>query len=190
MIPNVPIPPDPALLDLAIGEMQVILKDNLSWLDYSFGAAQKLIKIENGTTKYFPAIPWTNRKYENMLPDSRFGNYSFFKIDDPEKVLDFKLLQYNRIAVDFSLIFWFNLDTITNLDQYRRIEDVKSEILAMLSRKTIIKHGRLSNISNIYKEAKNIYRGYDISEVNSQFLMQPYAGLRFEGELIIKESCR
>jgi hypothetical protein len=36
-------------------------------------------------------------------------------------------------------------------------------------------------MSEIKKDAKNIYKEYSVNELDSQFLMQPFAGLRFDG---------
>ena len=36
---------------------------------------------------------------------------------------------------------------------------------------------------------KNIYRGYSLSEIDNQYLMHPFAGLRFDGILEFDEIC-
>jgi hypothetical protein len=41
----------------------------------------------------------------------------------------------------------------------------------------------------VYERAENVFEGYSLDEVDNQFLMQPFAGLRITGELIVDEEC-
>ncbi len=68
----------------------------------------------------------------------------------------------------------------------RGLEAVKSQITEVLTRKLFLKSGKFI-LTSIEEEARNIYDGYSIEEIDLQFLMQPYAGLRFNGELMLKE---
>jgi hypothetical protein len=44
-------------------------------------------------------------------------------------------------------------------------------------------------INRIYELAENVYRGFTLDEIDNQFLMHPFAGFRFAGELGIDETC-
>lgn len=185
--PKVPKPTNPVLIDSVIVQIQDTLKEKLSWLDYSFGQAQNMVKEIDGKEFNFPGVHIANGRYENMLPDSKFGNFSFFTVDDPQ-VVDFYMNTINDITVDCSIIFWVNLDKIFASEPDRNKEAIKAEIIKVLTRELFLKSGRFS-FSNIFEKADNIYLGFDISEVESQFLMQPYCGFRFEGKIKLTESC-
>ena len=62
------------------------------------------------------------------------------------------------------------------------------DILRILIRELFLTFGRLS-VTEIMEDAKNIYKEYSLKEVESRYFMQPYAGFRFEGNLLFNESC-
>ena len=82
-------------------------------------------------------------------------------------------------------------------------EEIKNEVINILTAKGFITTvGRLT-ISRIYENFENIYKGYalekiynnyqysgeNIQEIDKQFFMYPYAGLRIEFELVTRELC-
>ena len=70
----------------------------------------------------------------------------------------------------------------------RNTEAIKAEIMKVINGGFLMKNGRIK-ITRIYENAENIYRGYSLDEVDNQYLMHPYGGFRFEGELHINENC-
>lgn len=178
-------PQDPVLFDLVIGEMQDILASELSWLTHAFGKSQKLVKHREKNQYVYPGIHVGKNQYIDMFPTTEYGNYCFFSLEEPQTV-EFNKNRFNTLKATACLIFWMDLSKISN-SQDRRLENVKQEILTVLTRKMFIKSGRFT-FNRIYEEAKEIYNGYSIQEIENQFLMQPYCGLKFTGELIIKEN--
>lgn len=187
-LPSIPKPENPAFFDRIIVQVQDTLKANLSWLNYSFGQSQKLIKKEENRDYFYPAVYIRKGHYQNVEPSGELGNFSFFVLNDPQQI-DFNAHSLNSVKVKYSLIFWFNVDTIFHSPAYRNTEELKEDILEILTRKLFLTSGRL-NVDSIYEGAKNIFSGYSIDEAKSQYLMQPYAGFRFDGELLINEICR
>jgi hypothetical protein len=186
-IPNVPKPATPEFTDKIIVQLQDILKAKLSWLNYSFGRAQRLVRKQDGRNFYFPSVHLGAGEYLEVLPTDEFKNFSFLTLEDPQEV-DFKAHQFGRIKTNYSLIIWVNLETIFEGSEERNAEAVKSEILKVLTRETFLTSGRIT-VEKIHEKAENIYEGFSIKEIDSQFLMQPFAGFRFEGELTFFETC-
>lgn len=179
---------NPQLIDRVIGDIQNGLVENIGWLDMAFGRAQKLGKmIEN--KKYFTPNVYTGNgnEYKPVAPDSNIGNFSFFWIDDPQTV-EWVPKESGQIKTPFSLIFWFDLRRVYNDQNNRNTEALKAEILKTLNGGFWLKNGRIK-VNRIYEQAENIYRGFTLDEVENQFLMHPFAGFRFEGELTINEPC-
>lgn len=179
---------NPKLIDLVIGEIQNGLVENIGWLDMAFGRAQKLVKqIEK--KKYYEPHVYTGKgnEYIGVYPDSKIGNFSFFWIDDPQN-MDWVPKQQGKIKTPFSLIFWFDLRRVYNEPNNRNTEALKADILNLLNGGFWIKTGRIK-INRIYEQAENIYRGFTLDEIDNQFLMHPFAGFRFEGELTVNEPC-
>lgn len=184
-IPYVPKPDVPALTDKVIVKMQDVLKENLWWLDYSFGRSQKLVTTKEGKNYFYPAVHIGKGTYINVLPDQELGNYSFFTIEDPQEI-DFNARAFNNIKSKFALVFWFNLDNVFRGADDRNTEAIKAQIIELLTRGIHLSEGRI-NIRQIFEQPENIYKGYSLKEVDSQYMMQPFAGLRFEGEMLFME---
>jgi len=51
-----------------------------------------------------------------------------------------------------------------------------------------LKSGRLT-LSKLYEKADNVFKEFDIKELDSQYFMHPYAGIRIEGALNLKDIC-
>lgn len=185
-IERIPIIANPQLIDRVIAEVQKGLTDNLSWLNHAFGRSQKLVKIIQGKRIITPNVYAGGKDYIEVSPDANIGNFSFFVIDDPQTVIWQNKIP-GDITVMYSLIVWFNVDRIPGAEN-RNTEFVKSEILKTLNGKFAIKSGRL-NVTKIYEQSENIYRGFSLDEIDNQFLMHPYCGIRFSGEMFINETC-
>lgn len=191
-----PIIEHPVALDAVIGNIQNALADNLPWLDAAFGRAQKLVKMTPAnkriTTPNVYCGGWKghgNNDYIEVSPDSQIGNFSFFWIDDPEN-FDWEPLAQIRQRAPFSLIFWFDCRTVFGDRTTRNTEYLKAQIIELLNGRTgmTLPNGRIV-INRCYEQATNIYRGFSLDEIDNQFLMHPYAGFRFEGELTIDMPC-
>jgi len=174
------------MLDTVLLEISIHFKAELSWLNNCYTAAQKMIKQEKNKDIYYPAVFTGNNQYLSLMPDSHLGNYSFFRMNDPETI-EYYARNVNQITANFDMIFWFNLNKVFPTDTGRNLETLKMQILKefrvmTLTRGTII-------LNEIYKEAKNIFDGYTIKESQEQFMMHPYGALMFRGNLIYKEDC-
>ena len=176
--------------------MQQVLVANLGWLDAAFGRCQRLAKKINGKQVITPNVycgRWRGHgpnDYIEVSPDSKIGNFCFFEVNDPETV-DWNFRQLMDIETPISIIFWFDTRRVFNEAANRDISHLKNEILALLngtSGLTLHTGGKLV-INRIYERAENIYRGYSLSEIDNQFLMHPFAGLRFDGTIKMTQPC-
>lgn len=101
-------------------------------------------------------------------------------------------------------MFWFNLDSIFADSKCIYSEEVKDEIIRVLTTPGLIKQtGRLT-INKIYERFENIYKGYSIEKIynnftysgqniqamDKQYFMHPYAGMRVEFEMTTRELCQ
>jgi hypothetical protein len=44
-------------------------------------------------------------------------------------------------------------------------------------------------VSRIYERAENVFAGFTLDEVQNQFMMAPYAGFRFYGQMTTTNDC-
>ena len=182
------------MLDLHLGEIQKGLVDNLTWLDAAFGRAQRLTKEMNGKRIVTPNVycgGWRGHgenDYIEVSPDSKIGNFSFFEIDDPQTIDAGPWAR--EVKAPFGLIVWFDLTRVYGTADNRNTEKIKAEILRVLGGRAgwHLSEGRII-INRIYERAENIYKGYTLSEIDNQFLMHPFGGMRFDGVLEFSEYC-
>ena len=174
------------LFDSAFDEISTQLLSSLKWLNQAFGRAERTVKVSaSGKRIYTPCIFHHDNDYTELTPDSNIGNFSFFWVDDPQQITWDRYISVG-IRTPFSIIFWYDFRKIYN-GVNRNREQVKADILDALNNITL-KHGGFT-IYRIYELAENIYRGFSLDEVDNQFLMQPYGGIRLEGEMWITKSC-
>lgn len=186
VIDRVPKQEHPRLFDVVVGEIQDGIAANIAWLDHIFGKAERLVKVINGKKYYSPNIYVGGNDYFELSPDSNVGNFCFFVLDEPQKVI-FERGELNEVKAPFSLIVWFDMRKV--LDEYgRNIEAVKRQLLRTLNGEIMLKTGKMT-INTIYERVENIFQGFTLDEVDNQFLMQPYCGFRFKGELLTIDEC-
>ncbi len=195
---------NPVLLDKVLQDMQKAFMDKLKWLNYAFGRAYKLVEHRPDGGKFiYPAIYNGNGEYLSLLPNDNFGNFSWFDIYDPQKITEVvqSLPQY---TFDGAIIFWYNLNSIYEDETVMHTEEVKDEIMQVLTTPGFITSAGKLTINNIYECFENIYRGYSIEkiynnftykgegiqDIDKQFFMYPYAGIRIEFTLTTRELCR
>ena len=174
------------LFDRVIQGLQDAL-GGLSWLDHIFGRAERLVKMKDGMRYYTPNVYYGKDEYIQLLPDNRdLGNYCFFVMEEPQTVT-YPMGIQNRVKAPFSLIVWVDMRTVGATYDDRNTEQLKEQLLKTIKRGWI-KHGSVT-VEKVYERAENVFHGYSLDEVDSQYLMAPFAGFRLTGEMIIDEEC-
>lgn len=201
---KIPMKKNPVLLDKIIQDIQTKLKEKLTWLDYAFGRAYKLVQHQDNGGKFiYPAAYIGNSDYISLLPDDNYGNFCWFDIYDPQKVINV-VQSTPQFTISGAIIFWFNLDSIFSDNDAMYTEEIKDEIIRVLSTPGIVKQTGKLAINEIYERFENIYSGYsiekiynsyqysgqDIQSLDKMFFMHPYSGLRFEFTITTRELCQ
>lgn len=184
---KIQITENPQLVDKIIAQLQDILEKDITWLDNIFGRAERLVKLSpDGKRIYTPNIYRGQNEYTSILPDSNLGNFCFFQVSDPQQV-DQDIHQPGTLTYNIAVIFWMDLRKVNAVGDIRNTEAIKAEILKCLN-SLLLQHGHLK-INRIYEQAENVWRGYSLDEVDNQFQMHPFAGMRFEATLKVEEDC-
>ena len=195
---------DPVLLDKILQDMQKSLMNRLKWLNYAFGRVYKLVEHRPDGNKFiYPAMYNGNGEYVSLLPNDNFGNFSWFDIYDPQKITEVvqSLPQYTFSG---AIIFWYDLSSIYEYETVMHTEEVKDEIMRVLTTPGLITTTGKLVINDIYERFENIYKGYSIEkiynnytykgegiqDIDKQFFMYPYAGIRIEFTLTTRELCQ
>lgn len=195
---------NPVLLDKVIQDMQTTFLAKLPWLNYAFGKAYKLVEHRPDGNKFiYPAAYNGNGEYISLLPNDNFGNFSWFDIYDPQNITEVvqSLPQYTFSG---AVVFWYDLSSIYTDANFLYTEEIKDEIIRLLTTPGLITTTGKLVINNIYERFENIYRGYSIEkiynnysykgegiqDIDKQFFMYPYSGLRVEFTLTTRELCQ
>lgn len=177
------------LFDKVIEELRQTLANRLAWLDVSYGRAERLIKSVDGRRYYTPNVYKGADQYEVMLPDDRKGCYSFVVLSEPQEVINQMQMEV-RVKSPFSLIVWVDMRRVEKkmqLADQRNTEYIKEQVLGVIET-AFLKKGSV-RVTKIYQRAENVFQGFTLDEVDNQFLMSPFAGFRFEGEMIVTNDC-
>lgn len=164
--------------------------DKLPWLDYAFGRAYRL--VDNDKKIAYPAIYNGNAEYVSVFPNDRFGNFSWFDIYDPQEITPI-IPTSPQYTLKGAIIFWYNLSSIYPDAEVLHTEEVKSEVLKLLTTPGIIKQSGRIEVTRVYERFENIYQGFSVEkdqDVDKQFFMYPYAGLRIEFSITTRELCQ
>lgn len=177
----------PVLLDRAIQSIQQYLLEELPWLDAAFGRAYKITQQTDGDDFTYPAVYIGNNEYASVLPNDNVGNFCWLDIYDPQRVVNISP-RHNQLSVNGAIIFWYDSSSIYADDSCLYTEEIKNEILKALTSNILPNTGKIE-LDEIYERFENIYEGYSTETVGKQYFMHPYAGLRIEFTLTLKELC-
>lgn len=195
---------NPVLLDKVIQDIQESLIARLNWLDKAFGRAYKLVEHRLDGDKFiYPAAYVGNSEYVSLLPNDNFGNFCWFDIYDPQEIT--QIVQSTpQFSFSGAIVFWYNLNTIYADADVMYTEEIKDEIVRALTTPGLIKQTGRLEINKIFERFENIYKGYsiekiynnfaykgdNIQDIDKQFFMHPYAGIRIEFEMTTRELCQ
>ena len=180
-------PTSPKLFDGVIQDLQDAL-GTLSWLNHIFGRSERLVQLKDGIRKYSPNVYQGKGEYISLLPDNtKLGNYCFFVMNDPQ-VVGMQMQAQNRVKSPFSLIVWVDMRKVGASYDDRNTELLKEDVLKVI-RTAWLKKGSVT-LERIYERAENVFQGFSLNEVDNQFLMSPYWGMRITGEMVVNEDCQ
>lgn len=193
--PKIPVVKTPKLFDEAINEFNQRLAVELPWLTYLFGQSEPMSrKLGNGGVQVFPSVyagENHENEYQSVLPDELFGSgseirgYSFFEIGSPTYD-SFKITSpVNYLDADVGIVFWFNLKKVlSDPEEYRNWDLAIFNIIEAIKKCSQSFSGVVTPL-NYTKKASEIYKEYSLKEVDQQFLLHPFAGVRVNCDMRI-----
>ena len=167
---------NPVGIDAIIQDIQIAL-NSLGWLKYSFGRAWFFNEVgSSGKIIKKPKCYIGQGEYYNVLPNDNIISQSFFIVKQAEKYIDYdNLLQGNKKSRDLSIIFWMKLTKLNSIKDSIFTEELKNDVEFILMMNENI------TIQNFFDEkADDIFAGFTIDDIDTQYLMHPYAGMRFD----------
>ena len=195
--PQSPTKVDPQPLDVALSDLGSSLQSKLPWLTNTYGKVERLVKTKSDSNrdkrisnaKRYPAIFVGGKKgeeYLSMLPDRHLGNYMYCDVTSEE--IDHKPGQSFDGVVELDLVFHWNYKKVYPNDNLgKTIENVKKDIFTAIDRS--IWSSFDVRILGSEEGANNIYSGYTHNEIDRQFLMRPYGGIKIKIKMRYTNNC-
>jgi hypothetical protein len=187
--PLTPIIVNPVNIDRPIQEIQISLATGLGWLEKSFGRSWESVRKDtSGKIWTYPEV-WQGPGVDlyNCMPNDNLKSQSFFRVEEPIKVIEYQEFRYARMNAIINIIFWFNLQVIDPDLDYRFIELLKGHVQRVLTNTSLSSSD--FQILQIWEGANNVFKGYTIDQFKNQELIHPYGGFRFECNLNFIEDC-
>ena len=186
----------PTGLDRAIQSIQQELAAGLTWLDKAFGRAWEFKEIDPATGKEIrvPKCYSGLGEYINVLPNDFLKAQSFITARNEETWPAYSRATGNGKSRDLSIIFWFNLKEINPAKDCIFTEELKKEVEKILKA-----NAYLASINRYYDErVEDVFDGYisqaesgrySVDDTQTQYLMYPYSGFRFDVTVAYNEEC-
>ena len=166
---------NPVGIDRVIENICVALGE-LSWHENIFRRAFRVPEVSGKKTTTKAKTYLKNSNYYTVMANDNFKSMSFITVDSPEAISNEAISSEwnNSRSRDISIIFWVNLKRIYDLD-YVYTEVLKREIEKALSSVEEIELKKY-----IDEDFRQVFKGFDFTQTDLQFMTFPYAGFRFE----------
>jgi hypothetical protein len=179
--------PHPVNLDRQILKIQQVLSP-IEWLEYAFGRAWTSYRLsERKGTVIYPNVYVSKGEYANMLPTDRYRSYCYFIPQDglrKHRYVAIPKTSRNSFKSALDIVFYFNLKKIDPEADYVHTENLLFDVLRTL--RSVNNY----TVDEIFYEPKNVFDGYTIDFIETQYLSYPYGGFRISGTLIFDEDLK
>lgn len=172
--PNITTIDQPGL-DWAIHSLQSILAHKFDWMTVFHRAYPfREFRSEESKTHTIPKVWVGINEYMNVLPNDFLIGQAFFFVTDDEKQIEVDLQFGSTFRTEVSLIIWVNTDNVPGHTTGPSIAKLKKEINDLL-----VEHISVVKIESMTdQDAEQVFDGFTIQDVDTQYLMLPYSGLR------------
>jgi len=189
--PTVPIFTGLKNIDLRLQNMAIYLGKEISWLDYSFGLADRITQ-QRDEPYIFPAA-WMSNTVDpfDCLPNDQY-TYSFWLAGDLTSIEYDDIYSVNKIPLiqqDVSVIFFVDLRHVSKSSSYNITRSqCRQDIMDSLN----VMSGIDANFEPreyIENDMKQIYDGFSIEAVDNQKKELPFWAIRINGILSFRPDC-
>jgi hypothetical protein len=172
------------LTDDFLKEFNTNIVNALTWLNNPLGKIQAITKEVEGDRVQVPAMFVDGREYIELYPNDKLANMSWWDFAPIE-------LTGSRPKARYSLGAKFNmfldLRKIYPLEEDSRdLENAKLEVINALYNITL-KTGSITPLA-VSENYEDVYEGYALPDAQDRLFMQPYAGLSFEMDIMVRNN--
>ena len=147
-----------------------------------YGRAERHVRYEGNKKIVVPAVYVGEGEYIDVRPHDT-ANSSFWYIHDGQQIVDSKQCSRVEMKATVSVVFWYRL----SVDE-RNTDMIKSRLIYFLNNISI--PDAEFTVRRVYENVESVFKDYTVNDGNVlPYLMHPYAGLRIEGEMKVRQGC-
>ncbi len=180
-------------LDLRIQNIATYLKSELTWLDYSFGIADRCVEKKNDKDNFYPGVFLSNSVDPfDCMPHDEF-NTSFWQVADSIKIDNLSPGDVPMRNIEFSCtvacIFYVDIRKISVSKPFAVTRsEVKQDIFdAFASMYGVDATFNMTEI--IDNDFADIYEGYSVTDIDNLKKQLPFYACRVNGILTFTPDC-
>ena len=180
-------------IEAEIQKMQIVLADNLSWLEYSFGKCERTEKIENKEKVTYPVCFVDNTTDPiDVRPNDNWKALSFWEVTDPGRTdypdQERSVVKYAMWEYDVALIIWANLKRLDDSSYIETKSQFREDILYTIESK-LVGHNVIFVPGQIYdRDIEQIFAGYTLNR-EWNINKWPYVAFRINGIVRFNRKC-
>ena len=175
-------------LDKKIQEIQILLS-GLSWLDKSFGLADRIVELKDNSPYIYPATFETNTiDPVPLMPCDTWGAYCFWTGGDSEFDFNIDFPPKNPIiTVSVSCIFYINVRGVDSSTNYKETKTkLREDIFNFFN---TVQVNKLVATTFIEDDITKVFAGFSIEQVENKFKMYPRWACKMDLELSYRDDC-
>jgi hypothetical protein len=175
-------------LDSKVQDIQILMHTSLSWLDKSFGLADRIVEMRDEKSYIFPATFESNTKDPIPLTPSDAWNSFSFWVKSGDTEFDKINPQDPLITCPVSCIFYLDIHKIDPSASYK---ETKSKLIEDIFHffNTVHFNGILTAKKFIEDDLTEVYKGFTIDQLDNKFKMYPKWTCRMDFELSYRDDC-
>lgn len=182
-------------IDAKIQLLQTVLGNNLSWLQYSFGRADRHEKEVEGATEAYPVVFVDNTTDPiDVRPNDNYESMAFWEVIDPGRILypndevNAALRKYAIWEYDVALIVWANLKRIDDSAYNETRSKMRQDILDVFETKILGNDVTFWAGEIFERDITQVFVGYNLSN-EENIIKWPFIAFRINGTIRFKRKC-
>jgi hypothetical protein len=152
----------------------------LTWLDYAFGLADRMVETRDEKDFIYPACYVSNTLDPvNVMPSDNYKALSFW-VKEPEALFNYEH-NPDRMYYKISCIFFMNIEKIAPTDNFKETKTkLRQDIIKFFDEHITGGFGVLELVRIIDDDITEVYKDFSIDQVDNRFKMLPKYALRID----------
>jgi hypothetical protein len=178
-------------IDKKIQDLQLLIDSSLTWVEKSFGLADRIVETKDERDFIYPAAFETNVKDSiPLLPGDAWSAYSFWVKTGTVTISNDTNFPPRRpiLKYEVSCIFYVDIRRISPTAQYKESKSKLTEDIFHFFNDVKFA-GQLVATKFIDDDITKVFDGFTLDQIDNRFKMYPKWACRMDFELYFKDDC-